>query len=44
VSVYDARLVAVMRLYGVEQILTFNVADFSRYGNVRAVHPSSLQG
>jgi predicted nucleic acid-binding protein len=44
VSVYDARLIAVMRLYVVEQILTFNVDDFRRYGNVRAVHPSSLQG
>ena len=31
VRVYDARLVAAMRVYGVEQILTFNVDDFKRY-------------
>jgi predicted nucleic acid-binding protein len=43
VSVYDARLVAVMQVYGVEQILTFNIDDFRRYRNVRAVHPASLQ-
>jgi predicted nucleic acid-binding protein len=43
VSVYDARLVAVMQIYGVDQILTFNVDDFKRYSNVRTVHPVSLQ-
>lgn len=43
VSVYDARLVAVMRVYGVNQMLTFNIDDFKRYGNLRAVHPASLQ-
>jgi len=43
VSVYDARLVAVMRVYGVDQLLTFNVADFRRYGNLSVVHQSSLQ-
>ncbi len=43
VNVYDARLVAVMRVYGVEQLLTFNVDDFRRYGNLNVVHPSSLQ-
>src|SRR5258708_33557997 len=28
---HDARLVAAMNVYGVSHILTFNVADFSRY-------------
>lgn len=43
VGVYDARLVAVMRVYGVDQLLTFNVDDFKRYGNLSVVHPVSLQ-
>jgi hypothetical protein len=34
------RLVAVMRVHGVEHILTLNVADFSRYEMIEAVHPS----
>lgn len=41
VKVYDARLVAVMSVYGVESVLTFNDADFKRYGQVRAIHPES---
>ena len=44
VKVYDARLVAVMTVYSVDNILTFNDADFRRYGNVKALHPSSLLG
>ena len=31
-----------MTVYAVESILTFNVADFKRYGAIRAVHPSLL--
>jgi hypothetical protein len=42
VKVYDARLVAVMNVYAVESVLTFNAADFKRYRNVTALHPSSL--
>jgi predicted nucleic acid-binding protein len=42
VKVYDARLVAVMGVYGVESVLTFNSTDFERFTNVRALHPSSL--
>lgn len=42
VKVYDARLVAVMSVYGVESVLTFNSTDFERFTNVRAIHPSSL--
>jgi len=40
VKVYDARLVAVMSVYAVESVLTFNVADFRRYRNISALHPS----
>lgn len=42
VKVYDARLVAIMSAYAVEGILTFNTADFERFTNVRAIHPSTL--
>jgi predicted nucleic acid-binding protein len=41
VKVYDARLVAVMSVYLIDTILTFNVADFKRYGNFSATHPAS---
>jgi hypothetical protein len=40
-QVYKARLVAAMLAHN--RILTFNVADFSRYG-VTAVHPVAAPG
>ncbi len=43
VKVYDARLVAVMTVYGVESVLTFNAGDFKRYSNITALHPSSMR-
>ncbi len=42
VKVYDARLVAIMNIYAIESILTFNMADFKRFGNITALHPSSV--
>jgi predicted nucleic acid-binding protein len=42
VKVYDARLVAIMGVYAVESFLTFNTADFERYGNISALHPASM--
>lgn len=42
VKVYDARLVAIMSVYSVESVLTFNTADFKRYNNITALHPSSM--
>lgn len=42
VQVHDARLVAVMRVHGVEHLLTLNVSDFDRYEGIRAVHPSQV--
>lgn len=42
VKVYDARLVAVMNLYGVDTILTFNTGDFKRYAGMNALHPSAM--
>ena len=42
VAVHDARLVAVMRVYGISRILTFNGPDFRRYDGIEAVHPNDL--
>ena len=41
IQVYDARLVAAMLVHGIDRILTFNVADFSRYG-VTVLHPAAV--
>lgn len=42
VNVYDARLVAVMRVHELTHILTFNTKDFTRYANeITPVHPAS---
>ena len=40
VQAHDARLVAAMKVYGIERILTFNVQDFLRYKEIEAVRPS----
>jgi predicted nucleic acid-binding protein len=42
VKVYDARLVATMKVYAIKSILTFNTADFERYADIAALHPSSI--
>jgi predicted nucleic acid-binding protein len=42
VKVYDARLVAVMSVYAVDSILTFNVTDFQRYPRISALQPSAV--
>jgi predicted nucleic acid-binding protein len=42
VKVYDARLVAIMTVYSVDSLLTFNSADFHRFKSVQALHPSTL--
>jgi hypothetical protein len=44
VKVYDARLVAIMKIYAVDSILTFNVSDFTRYRAINALSPSSVLG
>ena len=43
VQVHDARLVAVMKVHGIRQIVTFNDADFSRYGEIDVLHPDSIR-
>lgn len=42
VQVHDARLAASMYVHGVSHILTLNVADFTRFSGLTAIHPNSL--
>ena len=44
VQVHDARLIAVMKIHGLNRILTFNVKDFKRYEVeiIKAVSPQDL--
>jgi predicted nucleic acid-binding protein len=42
VKIYDARLVAVMSVYAINSVLTFNIADFKRYGNINALQPVEM--
>ena len=39
---FDARLVAAMRTHGVTHILTFNVADFTRYAGLTVFDPAAV--
>jgi predicted nucleic acid-binding protein len=41
VRVHDTRLVAAMKVHGIQRILTFNTADFTRY-EVEVFSPASL--
>jgi hypothetical protein len=38
-AAHDARLVAAMRVHGIENILTYNGADFRRYEGIRILKP-----
>lgn len=40
VQAHDARLVAAMKVYGIERILTFNTQDFVRYPDVDVIRPA----
>jgi len=40
-QVYDARLVAAMRVHNLTHLLTFNTSDFKRFTAITAVSPSS---
>lgn len=44
VQVHDARLVAAMLVHGVANLLTLNDRDFSRYTDVKAIHPRDVTG
>jgi predicted nucleic acid-binding protein len=44
IQVHDARLVAVMKMYGINHIMTLNTVDFKRYAGegIIAVNPVDL--
>jgi predicted nucleic acid-binding protein len=44
VQVHDARIVAVMNVYGISNLLTFNGPDFSRYPGIHVIHPKDIVG
>jgi predicted nucleic acid-binding protein len=40
---HDARLVAAMKRHSINQILTFNTADFARYSGIAAISPLDFE-
>jgi predicted nucleic acid-binding protein len=42
IAVYDARLVAAMRAYDVNNLLTFDVHDFTRYPDIHVLQPKDV--
>ena len=38
----EARLAAAMRVYGVGNLLTFDVHDFARYADIRILQPKDV--
>ncbi len=42
VKVHDAKIVASMKAHNVRHLLTFNVKDFKRFKDIRAVDPRSI--
>ena len=43
-TAHDARLVAAMIVHGITHLLTFNVADFSRYSEIQLIDPQNSAG
>lgn len=41
-QVYDARLVAAMRVHNLTHLLTFNTTDFKRFTEITAVSPTTI--
>ena len=39
IQVHDAKIVAAMKAHNIENLLTFNVKDFKRYTDIKAVEP-----
>lgn len=42
VQVHDARLAAVMYVFGISHILTLNVDDFGRFSGLITLHPNAI--
>lgn len=43
-QVFDARLVAAMRVHSIPAILTFNTQDFLRYPGIQVLNPAEVRG
>jgi hypothetical protein len=41
-KVYDARLVASIKAYGITHLLTFNADDFRRYQDITGIEPQQV--
>ncbi len=42
IQVHDARIVAAMSVHQVNKILSFDLADFTRYAGITVVHPEEV--
>jgi predicted nucleic acid-binding protein len=42
IQVHDAKIVAAMKAYNIEKLLTFNAKDFKRYADIKAVKPKDI--
>ena len=42
VQVHDTKLVASMIVHDIENLVTYNVQDFRRFGMIKAVHPADV--
>jgi len=42
IDVYDARLVAAMRVYRIKNLLTFDARDFTRYSEIQVFQPTDV--
>jgi predicted nucleic acid-binding protein len=42
IEAHDTRLAAAMIVHGIENIVTFNVADFKRYQTITTLHPANI--
>lgn len=41
-QVHDTRIAAAMNVFGISQLLTFNVGDFKRFQNISIIDPAVL--
>ncbi len=42
IQVHDAKIVAAMKAHNIQNLLTFNVKDFKRYTDIKAVEPKDV--
>ena len=42
IQVHDAKIAAAMKAHNIQNLLTFNVKDFKRYADIKAVEPKDI--